>query len=226
MTVPVLTLTLFGRRVLVMLPPDSTPRKGYFLFLHGSLLSPENYTEYLRRVAGGGYVVIAPYYTMHVFASVEGTARSARAILDSLRRTYGVGRGCVGGHSMGALVALNMAEDFDCAVLLSLYLPPWMRPDSITVPTLLVSGERDILTPSNLHQMPLFHRIKADRALIVLPGGTHNAYLNGPVWGDFMAGWPPFGQRRFYRELAEATLRFMDTHITGRAREGPRARAR
>ncbi len=224
MVVSALTLTLFGRKVLVMLP-GSRPR-GYFLFLHGSLLSPDDYTEYLRRVAAGGYVVIAPYYTMHIFTDVGKTSRDARLILDSLKEVYGVNTGCVGGHSMGALIALNMAEGHDCAVLLSLYLPPWMRPDSVSVPLLLISGGRDFLTPYFLHQMPLFRKAVADRSIIVIPEGTHNAYLNGPVWGDFMAGWPPFGQRRFYEEVADATLRFMDRHVRVRGPAPPRVMVR
>ncbi len=224
MTATTLTLMLFGRKVLVMLP-DSQP-KGYFLFLHGSLLSPDDYTEYLKRVAMGGYVVIAPYYTMHIFTDVGRASRDARLILDSLKRAYGVDEGCVGGHSMGALIGLTMADDFNCAVLLSLYMPPWMMPDSIAVPVLLVSGGRDFLTPATLHQMPLFRRIVADRSLIMLPEGTHNAYLNGPVWGDFMAGWPPFGQRRFYGEVAEITLDFMGRYVRARGRVSPRVRER
>ncbi len=60
--------------------------------------------------------------------------------------------------------------------------------------------------------------------MVLIPEATHNAYLNGPVWGDFMAGWPPFGQRRFYDYIGKATVRFLNGYLTSRGR--PRATGR
>ncbi len=207
-----LTLHILGREVLLLLPPD-TLRRGYYLFLHGSLLSPENYTRYLRGVAQGGYVVVAPKYRMHIFAPANRYGTEALAILDSVKARYGEGEACVGGHSMGAYIALKFANKFRCAVLLSLYLPFGRVPDDIRVPVLLFSGTADLLTPYPLNQMPAFRRASSDKALILLPGGTHNAYLDGPVWGDVIAGWPPFGQRRFHRQVAQMTVRFLNGYV-------------
>ncbi len=217
-----LTLHLLGRDVIVMLPPDSL-RKGYFLFLHGSLLSPRDYTRYLEIVARDGYVVVAPAYNMHVFADAERYGSEAIAILDSVRAIYGDGEACVGGHSMGAYIGLKIYERFKCAVFLSLYLP-FGSVDSIRIPVLLFSGGRDVLTPYPFHQRPLFERATSDRAMVLIPEATHNAYLNGPVWGDFMAGWPPFGQKRFYDHIGKATVRFLNGYLTSRGR--PRATGR
>ncbi len=194
---------------MVFLPED--PPKGYLLFLHGSLMTPYHYTRYFRALAEAGYAVIAPSYNMHIFVDVGETVRKTERLMDSLRKVYRLGRGCVGGHSMGGYVAIRMAYRFDCLVLLSPYVPLGGSLDYIEKPTLLFSAGRDFLTPYTFHQKRVFQKVRADRALVLIEDATHNSYLDTPILGDLMAGWPPFNPPRHYETVADHTVRFMDS---------------
>ncbi|HWM84285.1 MAG TPA: alpha/beta hydrolase, partial [Kofleriaceae bacterium] len=77
----------------------------------------------------------------------------------------------------------------------------------VTVPTLVITGDRDMLTPVSTAES--IHRAVRGSRLIVIPGGTHYTPLEYPhvireALADFLAGLPLHAAPLVRREPARA----------------------
>jgi len=178
-------------------------------------MTPENYSKFLKKLSDEGFIVIAPKYNMHIFANLEDIREKTLKITDSLRKLYKLRNGCVGGHSLGGYVAIEIHRNFNCLVLLSPYFPVVKPIKSINIPTLIFSAGKDFLTPYTIFQRRIFDNVNAPKSLIFIDNATHNMYLDQPMFFDVIAGWPPIFQLRYYSTVSRYTIRFMDNFISG-----------
>ncbi len=177
-------------------------------------MTPKNYSKFLKRLSDEGFIVIAPKYSMHIFANLKDISEKTLKIMDSLRKSYNLRNGCVGGHSLGGYVAIEIHKNFNCMVLLSPYFPLVKPIKRINIPTLIFSGGKDFLTPYTIFQRRIFDNVDAPKSLIFINDATHNMYLDHRIFWDIIAGWPPIFQPRYHSTVSRYTINFISKFVS------------
>jgi predicted dienelactone hydrolase len=159
------------------------------------------------------------------------------------------------GHSLGGYTALAVggawvsvkglplpksltnSSDFYCCgddrikavVALAPVCRPAFSPEGLAklrVPTLLMAGDRDLVTPSADHQRPIFRNLGGPRLLITLKGASHFAFADEELVRE-----APFMVRALHqptinridndRLVCDAVLRFLDDRFEPRRPSRP-----
>jgi len=121
------------------------------------------------------------------------------------------------GHSMGGGAALIAAEALGPAVKAAIPLNPWCKDPkefpTLTVPTLIIGGENDVLAPASRHARPFYASIPASthKLYLEIKGGPHGV-TNGAADGTFSAltrfeGAPTEAQRQIVSRYVVAWLK-------------------
>lgn len=171
------------------------------IFGHGYLSSVDLYTTLLADLAEAGYLVIAPTSGGELFPDHAAFAADFSAVIDWLlaentrpgswfEGAVDAERIAASGHSMGGGASiLATAADQRIRTVANLAAAE-TRPSAIaaaaelTVPVLLVAGERDAIAPLDTHQRPIFAAIgKAPAQLRVITGGSHCGFIDDPGVG-------------------------------------------
>jgi len=159
-------------------------------FGHGYLMSGVWYQDIVDILVPQGYIVVLPNSEDGLFPSHKTLGEDLRFALDEISR-FGTDSSfflynridtakCLMGHSMGGgslFLGAEMNAEINAVVGLA---PLETRTSSIraaafvTVPTLIIAGSNDCITPAEKHQVPLYNASASpDKTYILITGGTH-----------------------------------------------------
>ncbi|MDZ7633597.1 MAG: hypothetical protein U5L72_03780 [Bacteroidales bacterium] len=161
-------------------------------FAHGYVMSPDLYGHIREMLVPEGYIIVLPYSETGMFPSHQALSEDLVFALAETEKMggetgsplYGItnNRSCLMGHSMGGgalFAAANLYEGTDAVVALA---PMNTKPSaiqaaaSVEVPTLIIGGENDCITPPGRYQIPIYNfSASADKTFILIGGGTHCA---------------------------------------------------
>ena len=196
----------------VWLPGEGAEAGPLVIFAHGFGSSAADGGLLAERWASFGYVVAAPDFPATSASSpggplaadvveqptdiaflIDAIDQASRDAESPLHARVDAQRVAVTGLSLGALTTLLMLEQdetaIDAAVLMatpSCFLPPDTAANS-SVPTLVLHGDGDVVTPFDGHAMPLLAPRNDARRLVRITGGTHTGFstLAQPAVGNF-----------------------------------------
>jgi len=164
-------------------PNETSPRTfGAVVALPGFTASRSSTAWIAERVASHGFVVLnANTNTTIDFPAARGT--QMLAALDYLRNASPVAaqldpnRVGVMGHSMGGGGALEAIAS-DPAIAAAVPLTPWNTDktwDQVTVPTLILGAENDIVAGVGAHAIPFYNSmVLNERAYVEVNDGSHS----------------------------------------------------
>ena len=171
--------------------PVSTDRKfPSIAFGHGFLMTWDAYKNVWNALVPQGFVVIFPktegsaspshseFGSDLVFAlsALETEGKSVSSMFYGRIDTLN----CVMGHSMGggaAFLAASQSSNIDFIATLA---PAETNPKattaatSLTIPSIIIAGGNDCVTPPKDHQIPMFDSLKSNcKHLVTVTGGSH-----------------------------------------------------
>lgn len=179
---------------------NATPANGSFPVLivgHGFLTNVGPYRNFADSLVPQGYVVALPgtetsaspnhlnFGKDLLFAGQEmirqGSQESGFFLFQKLNGRFGLS-----GHSMGGgATFLAGAEDINqTASCLVGYAPANTNPSSVTaaasvsIPSLIMAGEADRVTPPAANQQPIFDNLTGCKAIVTIQGGGHCFFMN------------------------------------------------
>ena len=89
-------------------------------------------------------------------------------------------KSCLMGHSMGGGSAILGAEHYNAVTSLAVLSPLDTRPSSaeaaksVTIPSLVITGSNDFITPPRKHALPVFNALASpEKRYISIKGGNH-----------------------------------------------------
>ncbi len=164
-------------------------------FGHGFTIANSAYGDLAQALAAQGFIVALPGSEGGLSPDHAEFGRDLRFVVDALAAsaqwTAAVGdRRAIGGHSMGggaAVLAVAAGTGIDALFALA---PADTQPSAITAaasvsaPTLLITGSRDCVTPSDQHALPILaalatpaeHKLRVDIA-----GASHCQFSGGSL---------------------------------------------
>jgi predicted dienelactone hydrolase len=170
---------------------DKTGKKFPLIcFGHGFVLDIENYRILLDSIVSKGFIIAFPMTEKGFFPSHRSLAADLRFVLDKSpdmgsdqsSPLYGIvdSARCLIGHSMGGGAAFHAAARNTSLTSLAAITPYNTKPSAaeaagnVSVPTLIISGAEDCITPADKHQLNIYNGSgSAKKTLITILGGTH-----------------------------------------------------
>ena len=204
-----------GRQVTALLvgPAAATDPCPVAVLGHATLTEVQSYLDLADQLAQAGWLVALPT-TEGGLPGDQGALAGDLLFLGRLLRDGSAalpaelppvdpGPFALLGHSLGGGAAVLAAADAAPGEVGAVaVMAPQERPRPsmisraalVTVPTLILAGELDCITPPDLHQVPLFLALGSElKALCSLQGGGHCAFAAPaePCAGSEAAGCPP-----------------------------------
>jgi predicted dienelactone hydrolase len=177
-----------GSGVAVALPV----RKGFpvIVFGHGYLMRADAYRNIWESLVPEGFVVVLPQSESGMFPSHMELGTDMAFLLEEMisegrnPTSPFAGRlqpyGCLMGHSMGGGAAILGAARSSMVRTLLVLAPLDTRPSTveaaqaISVPSLVIAGSNDGITPPEKHQLPIYESLKSSqKTYINIKGGNH-----------------------------------------------------
>lgn len=210
-------------------------------FGHGYLLSGVWYQHIVDILIPQGYILVFPNSESGLFPSHKTLAKDLCFALNEISR-LGTDSSfflydridtakCLMGHSMGG-GALFLGEKMDGNINAVVGLAALdTRPSSIsaaasvTVPTLIIAGSNDCITPAKKHQIPLYNcSASHDKTYIMITGGTHcQMGVSHPkcIMGEKMARCcPGISEEEQLRIMARYLIPWLGYFLKGETEEG------
>lgn len=159
-------------------------------FAHGYLLGMKNYMNICEALVPEGFILLMPEPEGGLFPSHKSQAEDLVFVLEHISELDQTPSSlffsridsmqCLMGFSMGggaSFVAANQNSNIQALIALA---PYDTRPSaiqtgsSVTIPTLIIAGSKDCITPPEEHQVPMYHSTASlDKTLIQIKGGNH-----------------------------------------------------
>lgn len=173
--------------------PPAIPIGGGFpviVFGHGYLMPADAYRNIWESAVPEGYITILPHSGSNMFPSHLEFGTDMAFLLEEMIRLGGdptsvfSGKikpyGCLMGHSMGGGAAILGAIQSDKVRTLVVLAPLDTRPSSaeaareLTVPSLVIAGTDDCITPPKKHQLPIYESLQSSQKVYIsIKGGSH-----------------------------------------------------
>ena len=164
---------------------------------NGTMCTPDLYTDLLKAIAEGGYIVIASYETM----SADGTAQRSSIDLmisensNSSSLFYGkvdTGRIAAIGHSQGGRSSVNAAvadSRIDCLVSIAGSNYDY-EVDPNSRPSLFLSGSKDWVVDKDQWLVPAYNLSDGPAVYACLNGATHTTCCSEPQkYAGYINSW-------------------------------------
>ncbi len=159
-------------------------------FGHGYQMSWNLYSYLSDSLVPHGFIVAFPRTEMKLFPSHIDFAKDIAFVLEEMGKSgknpssvfYNRvdSMNCAMGHSMGGGSAILAARFSSSIRSLALLAPLNTRPSSIDaaseleIPSLIIAGKNDCVTPPEIHQVPIFSSLKSlSKIIITIKGGSH-----------------------------------------------------
>ncbi|MCU0458068.1 MAG: alpha/beta hydrolase [Bacteroidales bacterium] len=159
-------------------------------FAHGYQHPGDRYGNLVEMLVPEGYIMLALTTFEGIFPSHWGYAEEIRFLADvvatmgrdTLSPLYGIADTviCLMGHSMGGGASFHAAADNPAVDAIITLAPYDTRPSAIEaagrvrVPTLIISGTADCITPPEKYHLPMYERSEAeDKTYISIIDGSH-----------------------------------------------------
>ncbi|GJM44781.1 MAG: hypothetical protein DHS20C21_16230 [Gemmatimonadota bacterium] len=216
---------------------DVAPAAGLFPVVawgHGLTVLVGSYTPLWEALVPAGYVVVLPLTEGTFGANPLELGRDLAFVIsamqaesqDSTSLFFGAidaSVSAIGGHSMGGGAAtLGAAENPWIDALVSLTALE-TNPSAIAaaanifMPSLVVGGTADCVTPVAGNQRPMYENLSADcRYLVELTGGTHCGFLDpGSNCENFEGGCPTDSLQRAQQiaQMEALVVPWLDAHL-------------
>ncbi len=173
--------------------PEGEERSERFpviCFAHGYQHPGDRYGNLVEKLVPAGYIMISLTTFEGPFPSHRGYAEEIRFMADAvagiscdtLSPLYGIADTliCLMGHSMGGGAMFHAAADNQTINAVIALAPYNTRPSaieaagSVRVPTLILSGTADCITPPEKNHLPIYERSAAeDKTYISIINGSH-----------------------------------------------------
>jgi pimeloyl-ACP methyl ester carboxylesterase len=157
------------------------------IFGHGFLMSTDAYDVVWEALVPSGYIMVLPTTESGISPSHTEFAKDLAFIEEELRTSssqpffnYVADYSAVMGHSMGggsAFLAVQYNENIDALVT---FAAAETNPSAIaasgdiTLPSLVISGANDCITPPNQHQVPMYDALASTcKMLVTIDGASH-----------------------------------------------------
>ena len=188
-------------KALILYPADSAGTdvplalrvgKGFpvIVFGHGYMMPVKYYRNIWECTVPEGFVFVLPKSASGLFPSHMEFGTDLAFILDEMIRLDGdtssifhgklQSYGCLMGHSMGGGSAVLGARKTEAARTLLVLSPLDTRPSSaeaareLSVPSLVIAGSDDWITPPENHQQPIYESLQSgQKTYIMIKGATH-----------------------------------------------------
>ncbi len=171
------------------------------IFGHGFLMTWSAYENLWTHFVPRGYVMAFPrteggFSPSHLdfgldIAFLAGAIQEWNDDPDSPLYQQLSGQSVAMGHSMGggaAVLASSLSEHIDGLLVLA---PAETNPSAIaaaqevTIPSLVISGSADDVTPEDVHQLPIYEALQSDtKTFIRIMGGGHCFFANSNFFCD------------------------------------------
>jgi len=159
-------------------------------FAHAYLMPAEAYVNIQEMLVPEGMILIFPLSNNGIFPSHRRYAEDLAFVLNEAQKMgedpssvlYGITDtvSCLIGHSMGGgavFLAANMTSGLSAiAALTPLNTHPSaiQAASSVLVPSLVIAGSDDCITPPDKHQLPIYDFLASnEKTYILITGGTH-----------------------------------------------------
>jgi predicted dienelactone hydrolase len=159
-------------------------------FGHGYQMSWDSYSYLSDSIVPYGFIMVFLKTEMKLFPSHLDLAKDIAFVLEEMDKSgknpssvfYNRvdSMNCAMGHSMGGGSAI-LAARFNSSVRSLAILSPFdTRPSSINasseigIPSMIIAGKNDCVTPPDIHQMPIYLNLKSlSKIIITIKGGSH-----------------------------------------------------
>lgn len=177
---------------------DDTPMAGgtfpIIVLGHGFLMNTSAYANYWQALVPQGYILALPTTEGTITPNHDDYGKDLRFLITAIQNT-GVGSvvpvssvastSAIMGHSMGGGSSFLAAENNADITTMVTFAAANTNPSAIdaalqvAVPTLLISGENDCVTPPAEHQDLMYDNTSADyKTQVTINGGGHCFFAN------------------------------------------------
>jgi len=173
--------------------PVATPAGNGFpvvSFGHGYMMPVRYYENIWTSLVPEGYVVVLPDSETKMFPSHSEFGLDLAFALEhmlaenndssSIFYQHLSSESCLMGHSMGGGSAVLGAEHYSGINALAVLSPLDTRPSSaeaaksVTIPSLVITGSNDFITPPRKHALPVFNALSSPvKIYLSIKGGNH-----------------------------------------------------
>ncbi len=168
------------------------------VFAHGYQQFYSDYRYLWEALVPKGYIVAFLTTQQGLSINIDTYADDIISLHNELHTTHHISRyitnkSALMGHSTGG-GAIYLAEEklAQSTTLISLaalgepYGPifgssPIDIAGNITVPILTLSGDKDCITPVDIHQKPLYDALVTDKTMVTISGGDHCGFTNSSI---------------------------------------------
>ena len=216
-------------------------RYPLIFFAHGYLMKGSDYKPICDILVPEGFILVFLNSETGLFPSHKVLAEDVSFAVDeitrlSLKRSFILfdktdSKKCLMGHSMGGgsiFITANLKNNVDAIVALS---PLKTKPSSVQaassveIPTLIIAGSNDCITPPGEHQVPIYNFSASHyKTYILISGGTHcqmGVTSSKCTTGEKMAGCKPAISRNDqYAVLARYLVPWLGYFLKGEKEEG------
>lgn len=164
---------------------------------NGTMCTPDIYTDLLKDIAEGGYIVIASYETM----TADGTAQIASIDLmisensnssSIFYKKVDTGRIALIGHSQGGRSSVNAAaidSRIDCLISIAGSNFDY-EAEKNNVPSLFLSGSNDYIVSKDQWVLPAYELAKGPAVYACLDGAIHTTCCSDPAkYSGYINSW-------------------------------------
>jgi predicted dienelactone hydrolase len=165
-------------------------------FGHGYQMSWDSYSYLYDSIVSHGFIIAFPKTETKLFPSHMDFAKDIAFVLEEMDKSgknpssifYNRvdSMNCAMGHSMGGGSAILAARFSSSIRSLALLSPLNTRPSSfnaaseLEIPSMIIAGKNDCVTPPEIHQVPIFSTLKSlSKILITIKGGSHCQMADG-----------------------------------------------
>jgi len=173
-----------------MLTGTVTERYPVLCFAHGYQLSWASYSYLHKSLVPKGYIMVFPRSESGMFPSHSDLAKDIAFIIEKMieagKDTSSLfydridPMNCAMGHSMGGGCAVLAAGLSPAVKSLAVLAPFDTKPSSaesagsVIVPSLIIAGSNDCITPPAKHQLPIFNNLESlQSTLLNINGASH-----------------------------------------------------
>jgi predicted dienelactone hydrolase len=159
-------------------------------FGHGYQMSWNSYKYIRDSLVPQGFIIAFPRSERELFPSHMDFAKDIAFVLEEIDESgknpssifYNRvdSMNCAMGHSMGGGSAVLAARFSSSVRSIALLAPLNTRPSSIDaaseleIPSMIIAGENDCVTPPEIHQAPIYSNLKSlSKIIITIKGGSH-----------------------------------------------------
>jgi pimeloyl-ACP methyl ester carboxylesterase len=218
------------------------------VFAHGYQQEYSDYHDLWETLVPLGYIIAFPTTYQGLTIDIDDYAEDIRFLHDRLLHSTSDNdsiltghlseRSALMGHSTGG-GAIYLAHDslpqsttlVSMAALTRPYEPiygskPLDIAANITVPSLILSGKQDCITPVDVHQKPLYDALGGDKSMITITKGDHCGFsdsLNCPVAESLSCGVLFQGDTMDKSEQRALTLEFIIPWLGHHLQDDPQA---